>query len=260
MIILIHSSKTMRLATKNAGKHTRPELINKAHQLNNYLKALKPSELQKLMSISEDLSKKTQKAISDWSDDPKQQIAAADCFLGDIYSGLQVKNWSKKDREYAQEHLRILSGLYGVLKPLDGIKAYRLEMAYRLPNLPYKNLYDFWGDSIAKTLPKQQTIINLAAAEYSKTILQYIDKERFVTPSFQTVNSKTSEPSFVTVHAKIARGAFANWMIRNRIENINKLKEFNEIGYKYNSKLSTPIAPVFVCRQFGGIGLSMRLT
>jgi len=108
-------------------------------------------------------------------------------------------------------------------------------------------------------LPQDDLIVDLSAVEYSKTVTPYIDQTRIVAPRFLTVNPKTSEPTFVVVHAKIARGAFARWLIQSRVTNSDKLQTFQGLGYRYASTLSTPTQPTFVCKKFGGIGLSTRL-
>lgn len=260
MIILIHSSKTMRKITgssqDNLGK---PELQKQANELSDYLKTLTSTQIAKVMAISPALADKTNILLAEWNTRPNRQGYAVDVFLGDIYSGLQVDSWTEQDREYANSHLRILSGLYGILLPLDGICPYRLEMGYKLPNTKYSNLYSYWGQSIAKTLPVNELVINLSAVEYSKVITDYIDKERVIAPNFLTISPKTSKPTFVAVHTKIARGAYASWLIRNRINSKSDLCDFSEIGYKYDKTLSTTSAPVFVCQKFNGKGLSIRL-
>ena len=136
---------------------------------------------------------------------------------------------------------------------------YRLEMGYRLNGNGFKNLYDFWRDKLAKTLPTSGKIINVSADEYTKAILPYVDKNRVITPKFLTVSPKTGVPTFVVVHAKIARGAFANWLIKQKAEDSLDLKKFDDLGYKYSKELSTHQQPVYVCQIFGGIGLSVRL-
>ncbi len=259
MVILLHTSKTMRPAAENAVRPARPQLLGKALALDAYLKTLTPKTLAKVMNISPILSNKTHALIAQWSAEPGKQRPAIDSFLGDIYSGIQINEWTVGDREYADRNLRILSGLYGILKPLDGICPYRLEMGYHLPQKPYASLYEYWGDSIAKALPAAGPVINLAAVEYSKTVTPFVDAGRIVTPVFRTISPQTGEPTFVTVHAKIARGAFARWLITNRINAVTNLKNFNEIGYCHDATLSTPRAPVFVAREFGGKGLSLRL-
>ena len=261
MLILIHTSKTMRPPVERSnGVLEKPVLIERAKELSSYVRSLSPADIKQVMRISEKLAATTYQLIQDWDDASSKQRAAIDSFLGDIYSGMQVGGWSEDDRRYAHNHLRILSGLYGILRPLDGIYPYRLELGYKLPDATYKNLYAFWGDSIARTLPASEKIIDLSAVEYGKTITPYVDSDRIIAPRFLTINPTTNEPTFVVVHAKIARGAFASWMIRNRIEDVKDLKKFNEIGYAYDASMSTPQVPVFVCKEFGGIGLSVRLT
>jgi cytoplasmic iron level regulating protein YaaA (DUF328/UPF0246 family) len=175
------------------------------------------------------------------------------------YSGLRASALSKDDRDYAQQTLRILSGLYGILRPYDGVCPYRLEMGYKLPSQPFSNLYAYWGSSIAETFPKEGLIVNLSAVEYTRAVMPYLDVSRVVAPRFLTIHSKTGEPSQVIVHTKIARGAFARWLIVSRITSLNEMVQFNDLNYDYNAALSTPSEPVFVCKTFGGIGLSVRL-
>jgi cytoplasmic iron level regulating protein YaaA (DUF328/UPF0246 family) len=226
--------------------------------LNNYLAALSPQTLAKMMNLSPALAGKTHDLIAGWiSTGP--QTAAIDAFIGDIYSGMQAPTFTAAERKYADQWLRILSGLYGLLHPLDGITPYRLEMGYKLPGHSAGDMYKFWGDRIAKALPKAGPVLNLTAVEYSDVVTPYMDASRFIAPRFMTVSPKTGEPAFVVVHAKIARGAFARWMIVNRIDKASAVPEFAEIGYKYVKKLSKPAEPVFVCKEFGGTGLSIRM-
>jgi len=261
MIILIHTSKTMRPSADEATPGlTKPLLLDRAIELQAYTQTLTVKDVEKTMHVSEKLAQTTRDLIQSWTVKPANQRAAVDSFLGDIYSGMQVGQWSDQDRSYAQDHLKILSGLYGVLRPLDGIFPYRLEMGYKFPDTAYKNLYKFWGDSILKTIPVKVLVVDLSAVEYGKTVTPYLDTSLVITPRFLTISPKTGEPTFVVVHAKIARGAFASWMIRNRIDDVESLKDFDEIGYAYNAELSTQKQPVFVCKEFGGIGLSVRLS
>ncbi len=260
MIILLHTSKTMRPATHSKDDLQKPQLLERAQFLATELKKLSAEKIASVMNVSPKLANTTRELIASWTDEPEQQREAIDSFLGDIYSGLQVQTWSKQDRAYANEHLRILSGLYGVLRPLDGIYPYRFEMGYKLPLKNHKNMYDYWGDGIAATLPTGEPILNLAAVEYSKVVTEYVEPGRIITPQFLTISPKTGEPTFVVVHAKIARGAFARWMIQQRISDVKKLRDFKDLNYEYNEALSTKNAPVFVCKEFGGIGLSVRLT
>lgn len=259
MIILIHSSKTMRAEARNIFDLSIPVLFEEANELSSYLKTLSVPEIAQTMKISNELATKTKALIDNWTDNVAHQLPAVDTFIGDIYSGLQAQNWTTNERKFADQHLRILSGLYGILKPLDGIYPYRLEMGYRLTAEKYSNLYKFWGDKIAKTLPEDSVIMNLSAVEYTKAVLPFLKNSNIITPRFLTVSPRDGQPSFVTVHSKIARGAYANWLIKNQIIELDKLKSFKDLGYIYSQKLSTAKQPVFVCQKFGGLGLSQRL-
>jgi cytoplasmic iron level regulating protein YaaA (DUF328/UPF0246 family) len=236
-----------------------PALLAKAQQLAAELQQYTPTQLAAVMHTSPALADKTHQQFAAWSATANTATPAMDSFVGDIYSGLQASSFSEAERAYANDHLRILSGLYGILRPLDGIVPYRLEMGYRLLHEPFKNLYTFWGDTIARQLPTDEIIVNVAAVEYSKTISPYVSPDRIITPKFLTRDPKTNEPAFVVVHAKIARGAFAHWMIRHRIDDAAQLRTFSDIGYSYDTASSTPLEPVFICSDFGGKGLSMRL-
>ncbi len=237
-----------------------PQLLEQAKVLDAALKKLSVRTIANIMKISPKLAATTHQLIAGWTDDPSQQRPAIDSFLGDIYSGLQAHELTEQDRQYADKHLRIVSGLYGVLRPLDGIYPYRLEMGYKLPGTKSKNMYEYWGNSVVATLPTDGPIVNLAAAEYSKVVTDYVDSERVITPQFLTLSPKTKEPTFVVVHAKIARGAFARWLILNRVSDASRLQDFSSLNYEYSKALSTPKSPVFVCKTFGGLGLSVRLS
>lgn len=248
----------MRTAHSAKTQTTTPTFIKQASSLAKYLKTLDAIEIAQAMKISPKLSETTKLLLKSWTSTPAKLTPAIDSFLGDIYSGLQSSDLDEKDRAFAQEHLIILSGLYGLLKPLDGIFPYRLEMAYKLPDEKFRNLYNFWGDRLAKGLGSDP-IVNLSSAEYGKALLPYVSGE-VVTPKFLTVSPKTKEPTFVVVHAKIARGAFAHWLIKERVQSFEDLPNFSDINYKYSKKLSTESEPVFVAKEFGGLGLSVRLT
>lgn len=268
--ILLHSSKTMKTVS---AKHGDGDLLinEKATRLIDYVKSLSASQIQSAMQVSEKLAGEIYTKIH--HDTENGALPAIDIFLGDIYSGLQAQTFSAEDRTYAHEHLFILSGLYGVVRALDAVRPYRLEMGYKLPGNKHDrsqpditSLYTFWGDTIACRLPKNQAVINLSAKEYTKAVFPYfktidgLKDVKIISPKFLTISSKTNEPTFVTVHAKVARGAFARWLLLNRIEDITKLQDFNEIGYQFNRELSTPDEPVFVAKEFKGIGLSVRLS
>lgn len=266
MRILLHSSKTMRDTRHDAvvSDVSLPPLLHDAHELASYLKTLSIAQIKAAMRLSETMAKKTYETIQQW-DEHASTLPAIDIFLGDIYSGLQAKSLTEDDRAYAHDHLYILSGLYGILRALDGIQPYRLEMGYTLPGPAITNLYTYWGDRIAQALPVDNIIVNLSAVEYTKAVFPHLKKIKafddvpIITPKFLTVSPKTGEPTFVTVHAKIARGAFARWMIVRRVETPERLIEFSDLGYRYDASLSTPSEPAFVAEQFEGIGLSVRL-
>lgn len=236
-----------------------PPLLDDAKNIGNYLKTLSVHSLQRIMKLSEKKAAETYDLIADWTDDHAKQSPAIDVFLGDIYSGLQVTSFDKTDRQYANDHLYILSGLYGILRALDSIYPYRLEMGYRFPDEPYKNLENFWSKKLFQIVPAHDPIVNLSAVEYTKALLPHLNVP-IVTPKFLTKNTDTNEPTFVTVHTKIARGAFAHWMITHRIKSLDELLSFSELNYHYDAALSTSSEPVFVCEKFGGLGMSVRLT
>lgn len=259
MKFLLHSSKTMRTAPSVETKTTTPVFIKQASALAKYMKTLDASDIASVMKISPKLSQTTKDLINSWNTTQAKQTPAIDSFLGDIYSGLQSADLNDKDRAFAQEHLIILSGLYGLLKPLDGIFPYRLEMAYKMPNPQFSNLYKFWGDKLAEEV-KDEDLVNLSSAEYGKALLPHLINTEVVTPKFLTISPKTKESTYVVVHAKIAKGAFVHWLIKNRVQSFADLPDFSELNYKYNKKLSTTNEPVFVAKDFGGLGLSVRLS
>jgi len=237
----------------------KPALLDRASQLVDYLRSLSPQQLAVVMKINDKLAQAVSDQFATWNQEVADQRSAIHSFAGDIYSGLQVHAWSASDMTYAQQHLRILSGLYGVLKPLDGIMPYRLELGYRLPAATYRNLYDFWGTRPLQMLPSESVVVDLAAKEYSKLVLPHIKAAQVITPQFLTMSPKTGQPTFVVVHAKVARGAFAAWLIQQRITSEDELAGFNSLGYQYDAALSQPNQPTFVCKRFKGLGLSVRL-
>lgn len=255
--ILLHSSKTI---ASNPDQHTPlgvPLFTREAERLVKLWQKASTNDIAKLMQISATKAAVVERIQEAWSLTPRMQTPAIDAFRGDIYSGLQVASWTKTDRVFAHKHLIILSGLYGALRACDGIMPYRLEMGYKLPN--GESMYGFWGDRLASAVSAETThLINLSAVEYTKALLPHVTQV-IITPKFMTVSPKTGEPTFVTVHAKIARGAFASWLIQQRIENPSRLPEFTDLDYHYNADLSTPEQPVFVCKTFQGLGLSVRI-
>ena len=257
MQILLHSSKTMRVPDHCRAPLGVPQLLTQAEDLAYIWRGTSLADIQSLMKVSDKKAVEVANLYSTWSSDTAMQVPAIDAFIGDIYSGLQAQTWSDEDRAYAHQHLLILSGLYGGLRACDGVMPYRLEMGYKMPD--GRSMYQFWGDSIASLLPTDtDCILNLSAVEYTKALLPYTNLP-VITPKFLTVSQKSGEPTFVTVHTKIARGAFARWVVQNRVEDVAQLKDFADLGYRYDAAASTPEQPVFVCEEFGGLGLSVRL-
>lgn len=216
---------------------------------------LSQTELQRLMKLSDSLSELNHKRFKSFAaestvDNAKQ---AALAFAGDTYTGLQAASFDDADLAYAQDHLRILSGLYGLLRPLDLIQPYRLEMGRRLATLRGADLYDFWGNKLAKAIDnlvadhETPVIVNLASNEYFKAARAKSLKTRVITPAFKEI--KDGEAKVIGMFAKQARGAMARFIIKNRIETPEGLQTFKEGGYAYKAKLSSADDLVFTRKR-----------
>jgi len=225
-------------------KYSKPADLKDSELLIKELRKIKSKQLQEMMDISENIAElnvdryKTFKTPFT-TKNAKQAIFA---FKGDVYSGLELSSFDEDDYAYAQDHLRILSGLYGCLRPLDLIQPYRLEMKTKLKNERGDNLYQFWDDritrSINKELKKQKeaVLVNLASNEYFKSVKPKLLEGRLLNINFkETKNGKTR---VVAIFAKRARGMMADYIIRNRIEDPEDLKKFRLGGYKFNKDLS----------------------
>lgn len=257
-MILLHSSKTM-VPTSSMPVLHEPLFSRQAQELAAYIRSLSRKDIERTMHVSPALARQVEDTFAQWRAGADTQAAAVETFRGDIYSGLRALDFTPAEKTFAEDHLRILSGLYGVLRPYDAVSPYRLEAGYRLPDVRYKNLYDFWGERIGKVLASETHIVNLASAEYEKLFLPYVQPhQQLVKPTFLTRRATGAEPAFVVVHAKIARGAFARWLIRSQ-SHLPNLQDFNDLGYVYDTVRSKPDSPVYVCEDFRGIGLSQRL-
>lgn len=246
MITLLVSSKTMLPSDCPFDIETTvPIFSDQAQTIDSILKSKTPSQLQKLMHISPKLAETTYERIQAWGSAPL--TPAWYTFVGDVYKGLQIEKFSEEDLVFAQKHMGTLSGLYGLLRPLDIIHPYRLELGYKLASKGFKDLYDFWGDAIANHIKDDEPIINLASEEYIKVIRPYVDEKRIITPWFMQI--KNEEPEFQAIHAKIARGAMARWICKNKINDPTELQNFSEDRYIYSEHLSTPQSPTFI-REF----------
>lgn len=257
MYILLHSSKTM-FTQQSTYSPTVPQFIDQACTLQQYVAQLPIADLQRAMHISAKLAATVHDMFQVW---PKTTpTPALFAFRGDIYSGLRAADFTDADVVFAQKHLRILSGLYGVLRPLDGISPYRLEAGYRMADEQYRDLYAFWSHYLSTAIPPREQIVNVTSAEYAKLILPFINASQIITPRFLTRTAPHNDPTFVVVHAKIARGAFARWLVRRGDDSIHGLEYFDDLGYVYDPSCSTLEEPTFICERFGGIGLSQRVT
>ncbi|SMN16026.1 UPF0246 protein YaaA [uncultured Candidatus Thioglobus sp.] len=247
MLAVISPSKTQDFSTPDIHDHTFTRQLDESKVLVNILKDKTQSELIKLMSISEKLATLNYGRFQDFSTpfnfkNSKQALLA---FKGDVYTGIDVPNLSKKDLEFAQNHLRMLSGLYGVIRPLDLIAPYRLEMGTRLENPKGKNLYEFWGDKISKVLNEDEpeVIINLASNEYFKGIDQKALKAKIINIAFKEF--KGDKYKIIGIYAKRARGLMVQYIIKNRIKNPQDLKAFSMEDYRFREDMSDSTTWVF---------------
>jgi uncharacterized protein len=253
MLIVISPAKTLDYLTPiSCSKVTQPQFLGEAKKLNQILREYSPQQLVKLMSVSQDLALLNAQRNQSWATPFTRQNArqAIFAFKGEVYLGLDSDSLSTADLIYAQQHLRILSGLYGMLRPLDLIQAYRLEMGISLLNAQGRNLYAFWGDKITAAINqtisthKDKLLINLASAEYFSVVKPSKLQAEIITPVFK--DFKNGEYKVVSFFAKKARGKFAAWLIRNRIVDKLELTQFAEDGYHFSTQLSTDGTLVFV--------------
>jgi len=252
MLIIISPAKTLDFNSDlELGKYTIPEYLDESEVLVKELKQFDVSALKDLMHISNSLAELNYERFQMWhpefnTDNARQALFA---FKGEVYNGLKAGTYDVEDIAYAQEHLRILSGLYAVLKPLDLIQAYRLEMGTHVKTNRGTTLYEFWGDRITKSLnkemkrQKEKVLVNLASNEYFKSIDPKKLNAEIITPVFLDYNG--GKYRIVTFFAKNARGLMTSFLIKNRIENPEEIKLFDEAGYYYNDQLSKDHKIVF---------------
>lgn len=225
-------------------KHSKPADLKDSELLMKELKKIKSKKLQEMMSISENIANLNVGRFKSFTTPftTKNSKQALFAFKGDVYSGLDLENFTEDDYAYAQDHLRILSGLYGCLRPLDLIQPYRLEMKTKLKNDRGDNLYQFWDDRITKSInkelkkQKEAVLINLASNEYFKSVKPKLLEGRLLNITFK--ETKDGKTRVVAIFAKRARGMMADYIIRNRVENSEDLKKFKLGGYKFNKALS----------------------
>jgi Uncharacterized protein conserved in bacteria len=253
MITLLSPSKSQNFDVTDVKAHSQPQLLAHSKQLMAELKKMSPSEIKSLMSISDRLAELNHDRIQQFKTPfklgPAKQAALA--FQGDVYSGLKAEDMSQDDLTFAQDHVRILSGLYGYLKPLDLIMPYRLEMKTKIAVDNYENLYQFWGDALTDCLnaelSDQETVINLASNEYFKAINPKKLNSDLITLNFK--DSKDGKTRVVAIYAKIARGAMARAIVKNRINPPQDIKKLVVDDYRFQGDLSDDKTWVFTRKQ-----------
>lgn len=256
MHIIISPSKALNF-DKKAPVSQRSELIfsAEARQIMEVLKEYNPEKLQKLMSVSASLAALNYDRNQTWhhpfmENDSKRALYA---FQGDVYEGMEASTMSRSDIDYAQEHLSILSGLYGLLRPLDNIMPYRLEMGTSLSVGGHSNLYKFWGSKITEALESRMSnsgdavLINLASTEYFKSVNTKQISTTIITPDFK--DEKNGKFQIISFYAKRARGLMTRYIIENRLTDSGQLISFNEESYFFEPELSTEKRPVFIRLQ-----------
>ena len=253
MITLLSPSQGQNFDVTDVDRHSQPALLSQSKQLMAQLKTMQPSEIKSLMSVSDRLAELNYERFQQFKTPFKSGAAkqAVLAFQGDVYSGLKADEMSRDDLSFAQDHLRILSGLYGYLKPLDLIMPYRLEMKTKLAVDGHENLYQFWGDTLTdcinNELSDQDTVINLASNEYFKAIKPKKLNSKIINISFK--DSKDGKTRVVAIYAKIARGAMARAIIKNRVNEPEDIKQLVVDDYRFQDGLSDEMNWVFTRKQ-----------
>lgn len=253
MLIVVSPAKSLDFESKaRTRKFTEPQYLEESTQLVGQLQKLSPEDFSELMHISSGLGELNHMRYANWHTpfDLKNSKQAIFAFKGDVYIGLEVEKFSTADLNFAQKHLRILSGLYGLLRPLDLMQPYRLEMGSRFANKKGKNLYEFWDSKLTENLndlfekEKKPVLINLASKEYFSAIKPKLLNAEIISPVFKDFSN--GKYKIVSFFAKKARGYMAAYIIKNRIKNPVKLRDFDVDGYRYSEESSTPTKPVFL--------------
>lgn len=252
MLILLSPAKTLDFSPQSLiGQETKPALLTQSKQLMALLRDRSPNQISKLMNISDRLAAEVHTYIGGWKAkyDSVRAKQAVLSFRGDVYQGLDADSFKPQDFQFAQQHLRILSGLYGVLRPLDLIQPYRLEMGCKLSGKHGKDLYAFWGDRIKKQLDvslseqKSELLVNLASNEYFKAAQANELSCQIVTPTFKDLSK--GQYRVLSFFSKKARGMMAGHITRKQITDLAGIRKFRAAGYRYNRELSTDDKPVF---------------
>ncbi len=253
MLVVISPAKTLDLETEApTSVSTKPAFIKEAGQLMEQLRQQSPDELSSLMGISQKLGELNYQRNQNWATpfNLKNAKQAIYTFHGDVYAGFDATSLTEKQMQFAQERLRILSGLYGLLRPLDLMQAYRLEMGTKFANDKGDNLYQFWGDKLARALNRQasavktDTLINLASNEYFGSLPEAELKLKIVTPVFKDM--KNGRYKIISFFAKKARGRMAAYIMRKGLKRPDSLKRYHEDGYRFDAESSTATEWVFL--------------
>jgi cytoplasmic iron level regulating protein YaaA (DUF328/UPF0246 family) len=253
MLLVISPAKTLDYETPLAtSRFTQPAFIEHSKALVAVLRDYAPSQLSELMGISDKLAGLNAARFGSWSPTftPDNARPAILAFKGDVYTGLQAEDFSEADFDYAQQHLRMLSGLYGLLRPLDLMQPYRLEMGTALANPRGKDLYAFWGERISQWLNTalaeqgDEVLVNLASKEYFSAVKKSALAARIIDCEFR--DQKNGEYKIISFHAKKARGLMARYVVTQRIDHPDGLKGFDEAGYRYSAERSSTDNLVFL--------------
>ncbi len=252
MITLISPAKTLDFTEEKIIETSQPRLVDDSYKLIDVLKKKSSKKLQAMMSVSKNIADLNVSRFNEFEKEftTKNSKAAILAFKGDVYLGLEASTFSDDEMVFAQEHLRILSGLYGLLRPLDLMQAYRLEMGTSLKTTRGKNLYAFWKNRITDLLNedlqnhKDKTIINLASQEYFKAINQKKLAGKLININFK--EEKDGELKFISFNAKKARGFMSKYIIINSIDNADDLRGFNTENYYFSEENSTPTDWLFI--------------
>lgn len=254
MLMLISPAKTLDYTGADFDRSTLPALLDCSETLVNQLSDYSTEDLSALMKISGNLAELNYQRYQDFETPftPENAKQALLVFKGDVYKGMTVEDYTKDDLAFAQDHLRILSGLYGVLRPLDLMQPYRLEMGTKLATEKGKNLYEFWGSQITELLNDELAgdddpcVVNLASKEYFKSVDLKTLKARVLDIEFK--EKKDDGYKIVAIYAKRARGLMADYVIRDRINTVEALQGFDAEGYTFRESLSEPDKWIF-CRD-----------
>ena len=253
MLVVISPAKRLDWAERDV-QTTAPDFQEDAVRLVKTARTLGLGELKSLMSLSDSLAKLNSDRFQSFEETPGAALTrpAALAFAGDTYQGLEADSLDAEELAFAQGHLRILSGLYGVLRPLDQIQPYRLEMGSRLKTQRGKNLYEYWGSALSDALNAQaektrsDVLVNCASQEYFGAVDLKALKLRVITPQFMEDKGDGKGPKIVSFFAKKARGAMARFIVQNRSSAAEGILDFDTGGYAYAPEISTPDAPVFL--------------